>query len=279
MTVSSLPDFDDRALEQLPITHFLGNMLFDPIWSERFHEAGPTELLHVRRGTVHLETRQERVTAGPGDLLFIPGGTEHRDVFDPEQGLAVFMVQFHWPGIPTLFDRFFHHCLLVLSARQQREVAAMLAALERDVAGGTAADHLLARSRLLSLLLYLLREANQPGEGHPTAGKRAGSQRSREIMLAARNYLDRHYRDPISLEAIADALHVSPFHLSHIFSQENDFSLFAYLTNLRMTRAHDLLRQRKMKVAEVAEAVGYENSGYFSKVFKKHFGYAPSECP
>jgi AraC-like DNA-binding protein len=54
-------------------------------------------------------------------------------------------------------------------------------------------------------------------------------------------------------------------------------SLFACLTMLRMNKARDLLLKGNRKVSAVARAVGYENSNYFAKVFRKYFGQSPSD--
>jgi AraC-like DNA-binding protein len=94
-------------------------------------------------------------------------------------------------------------------------------------------------------------------------------------MLQARQYLEAHFAEPLSLEGIAAALGVSAYYLSHVFSEENDFTLFASLTHLRMEKARALLQDGQMTVAEVARAVGYDNSNYFSKAFRRHFGVAP----
>jgi len=99
----------------------------------------------------------------------------------------------------------------------------------------------------------------------------------RALMLQARQYLEVHYAEPLTLERIATALKVSAYYLSHVFSRESDFSLFAYLTNLRMRRARALLQAGTGNVTEAAHAVGYEDEGYFSKVFRKYFGVPPRD--
>ncbi|MDD4538867.1 MAG: helix-turn-helix transcriptional regulator, partial [Lentisphaeria bacterium] len=78
------------------------------------------------------------------------------------------------------------------------------------------------------------------------------------------------------LEMLAEFLSVSPFFLSRVFNSESGFSLSEYLTMVRMNQAKTLLLDGRMNVSEIADAVGYEDSGYFSKVFKRHFGCSPS---
>lgn len=74
-----------------------------------------------------------------------------------------------------------------------------------------------------------------------------------------------------------------PFHydyLRKIFKKETGLSPLAYLTSLRMKNAERLLSAKWSNgrtVAEIARMCGYDNALYFSRVFKKHYGYAPSQ--
>ena len=50
-----------------------------------------------------------------------------------------------------------------------------------------------------------------------------------------------------------------------------------FLKNIKLDIAYSILRDEGMKVSEVASLVGYENYGYFSQIFKKHYGIYPLE--
>lgn len=262
---------EDTGYNALPQVVSMGTMIFDPVWAEQVHVSGFCELLHVIRGTVELELGERRYRARPGDLLLVPQGQKHRDAFDLGEGLEVFMVTFTWEAAESYFALVTNDRLLALPERRKAEIVRDLERLRHDSRGDSEADRLLARARVATVLLALLREAEGPavpqGEAH---------RRQRALMLEARQYLAEHYTHPISLEEIAQALGISSFYLSHIFSQESEFSLFAYLTALRMEKAWDLLQTGKLNVSEVAAAVGYESANYFSKVFRKHFGCSPS---
>ena len=67
----------------------------------------------------------------------------------------------------------------------------------------------------------------------------------------------------MTLDGIARALNVSPFHLSHVFSEESFYPLFKYLSRLRMEKARALLAGGRLNVSEVARAVGYDDCNYF----------------
>ncbi len=99
-----------------------------------------------------------------------------------------------------------------------------------------------------------------------------------KYVLQALNYIAEHYGDnDISITPIARHLNVSESHLSHIFKKETSYTIVGYLTQYRMHRAMELLRDRRRKVYEVAELVGYRDVAYFGSAFKKAVGMSPSE--
>ena len=98
------------------------------------------------------------------------------------------------------------------------------------------------------------------------------------IVDSAVEYLDQHYTEEgISLNTVARAINVSTNYLSAMFSQKMGMSFVEYLTQKRMTRAKQLLRQSGKRSGEVAAEVGYRDPRYFSFVFKKTQGCTPRE--
>ena len=101
---------------------------------------------------------------------------------------------------------------------------------------------------------------------------------SGSLVASALQYIDRHYTDEnISLYTVAKAINVSTNYLSAIFSQSVGQSFVEYLTQKRMTRAKQYLRQSNRRAGEIAAEVGYKDPRYFSFVFKKTQGCTPRE--
>ncbi len=69
---------------------------------------------------------------------------------------------------------------------------------------------------------------------------------------------------------------MSPNHLSMIFSQETGLTFIEYLTKLRIAKAKKMLKSTNMRTSEIAFKVGYNDPHYFSNVFKKAVGCAPT---
>lgn len=97
------------------------------------------------------------------------------------------------------------------------------------------------------------------------------------LVRDAKNYIRTHMSDPIGLTEIADALKVSSSYLSATFSQSESIGLINYINKEKVKRAQYLMASEHLKVYEVSYMLGFENAGYFSKVFKKYAGCTPKQ--
>lgn len=96
------------------------------------------------------------------------------------------------------------------------------------------------------------------------------------VMQKVNAYIDVHMAKDVSLQAIADHIHLHPVYLSRLYKQETGETISDYIHRLRMEKAAALLGMSGHKVYEVAEQTGYEPA-YFNRVFKKYYGVTPQE--
>ncbi|NQT57526.1 MAG: response regulator [Bacteroidetes bacterium] len=89
-------------------------------------------------------------------------------------------------------------------------------------------------------------------------------------------YLHSGYSEPIQLSSTAEVCNVSPAYLSRLFSEHLQTNFVDYLTGVRLAHAEELLKNLDTSVKEVANAVGYQDPNYFSKIFKKYKGVTPT---
>ncbi|WP_235941603.1 response regulator [Paenibacillus puerhi] len=97
------------------------------------------------------------------------------------------------------------------------------------------------------------------------------------IVHAVQLYIDSHLAKDLSLPAIADHVHLHPVYLSKVYKTKTGEALTEYVYRLRMEKAAFLLRTTTTKVFEIAEIVGYNNTAYFIRVFKKYYDATPQE--
>lgn len=89
--------------------------------------------------------------------------------------------------------------------------------------------------------------------------------------------IEHNYRS-FSLDELADRLHLRKDYLGRIFKKETEMNIVDYLTEIRLARAKELLRQvEQYKVYEVSYLVGYDDNAYFSRLFKQKYGVTPKD--
>ncbi|WP_395025301.1 helix-turn-helix transcriptional regulator, partial [Robinsoniella sp.] len=92
------------------------------------------------------------------------------------------------------------------------------------------------------------------------------------------SYIDEHYHNQdLSVAQIGDIFQLNPSYMGSVFKKVNDISILQYITNVRMEASKRLLESNQYKISEIAEQVGYSDVFYFSKRFKKSYGYSPKD--
>lgn len=108
-------------------------------------------------------------------------------------------------------------------------------------------------------------------------GLQNGSGIQGQLAEKAMKYIEENMTADLSLELIADALHISASHLSRTFKKSAGISLTDYINQFRIDKAKELLRSTDIYIYAVSEMVGYHDATYFSSMFKKLVGVSPSE--
>lgn len=103
------------------------------------------------------------------------------------------------------------------------------------------------------------------------------NQQHDNVVLKAKQFIQNHYQSDCSLQAVAAHVHVTPNYLSNLFKKETGIGLTTYVGQLRIEEAKILLQRSRLRMTEIAERVGFDNSSYFTVVFKQMTGEAPRE--
>lgn len=97
------------------------------------------------------------------------------------------------------------------------------------------------------------------------------------VVIKVNEFIESRLSEDVSLQAIADHIYLNPGYLSKVYKLETGENISEYLYRLRMNKAADLLRNTRLKIFEISEKIGYQNTPYFIKVFKSHYGNTPQD--
>lgn len=100
------------------------------------------------------------------------------------------------------------------------------------------------------------------------------SDRAIEVAL---QYIRTHYHADLSLEKVASIVYLNPVYFSQLFKQKTGHGFKEYVIHLRLEQAKQLLMNHKLKIADIAERIGYQDMRHFTQVFRKKYGVTPSE--
>lgn len=106
---------------------------------------------------------------------------------------------------------------------------------------------------------------------------RVASRRKSLLIYECRKYIDDHYEEYLTVSEIARHIGVSLSYLSRIFKASTGNTIINYINEKKIEKAKDYLLNTDMKIYEIAEKLGFENTTYFSYFFKKYTGMSPKD--
>ncbi len=254
---------------------------------DRMHWHEYFEIAMVLEGRGVFMFGRRTLTADPGDIFFIDNSQPHVALADPGTSLRLLLVLFRpeliaGPGCreldlgylaPFRVDECSTLPRICGTSALAAEVAPVLHRLRATWERHDPAERHLADATLRLVLALVNR--------HPDAGATAGAARTaadrREQIRPVLAYVDGHCGDSITLDDVADLVHVSPSRVRHVFKDVTGVSFKEYVTAVRVAEAKRLLLGTDTSVAEIARAVSYTNLHQFYKVFYRSCAMSPGE--
>lgn len=242
------------------------------------------ELVLILAGAGTHFTQDEAYDIAAGDVFVIHG--EERHGYRETRGLHLCNILFqpHGLGLPleSLRELPGYHALFSLEPTFRRrdgfrgrlrlppdrlaEAAGYVEALERELADRTAGYAWMARGAFIHLIGQLSRWYSTMEQAESQALVRLG---------AVLGHLESHYPEPVTVAALAAQAHMSESTLLRTFHQAVGTSPIDYLIQLRIEKGTERLRRTRDRIGAIAQAVGFADTNYFSRQFRRVVGVSP----
>lgn len=256
--------------------------------TKTFHSHRGTEILFIHQGKGKMIINNVSYDIRPGMLcIFQPYQLHHLtleysegDAF--ERSLTIFEPSIYesyftqWPALHAFYQYInsgLLHCPCIYEVEKHSELDLLFQNIENKMSEAAEAEQLEEASLFLVGLFRLLKDI------WPQQQMQLNPHRSRKQLLIEQilEWIERHYTEPFQLEAMAQELHLSSYHLSHFFKETVGVSITEYITTRRTHQALILLTTTDKPIAWVAEQIGITNSSYFCKFFKERMGITPHQ--
>lgn len=246
-----------------------------------WHWHNEFEFVFVETGPIDCLIGQERICMGKGDGMFINGGIIHRfeSVGEGQMPNILFAPAFIAGTHTFIYDKYISPVLLsgrsYIVLRQdtgwQRSILETFQKVYK-----TAQSHEMMREieihtlvcSMWSEMFFHIKDSLVPAE----AGKDILLHSRLQLML---QFIHEKYPDKITLTDISDSASISKSEALRCFHTGIQTTPVNYLISYRLNRAKDLLATTKNTVTDISLSVGFDQTGYFIRTFKKAFGMTP----
>ena len=243
--------------------------------AHRSHESRRTHLqsflfFMVVDGSGSLSFGRQNYDLTAGDCIFIDCMNQYAHITDEKQLWTLRWVHFYGTNMPEIYQKYkecggkpvFHPDSLTRFTSVWNDLMEMAGSGDyiRDV----------RINEGLNGLLTLLMEQSWHPENHENVPKKKSG------VVSVKEYLDQHYSEKISLDDLASRFYINKYYLTKVFKQQYGLSINAYLLQVRITRAKQMLRFSDKSVEEIGLECGLGPAHYFSAKFREVEGMPPS---
>ena len=252
-----------------------------------WHSHEEIELIYVKTGQVYITIEDTTLSASQGDYLFINQNIHH--FYTPsDRCLVIYCINFP-PSmlvglarldlereyiLPVIHQKKLEYLYLSSTHPQYSEFGEYFQKLYQAGSAKDTRNDLCILSICLQIwhILYCLC-LTPAGEVH-LRGNALDEQRVKEAIL----FIQEHYMESITLDDIADSIMVSKSECCRCFKRVMQSTPFEYLLEYRIMEATKRMKRKKQEsISQIAGSVGFNNTSYFNKIFKKIMNCTPSE--
>ncbi len=233
------------------------------------------EVVWVKSGTLNVSINNDTIALEKDSLLLIPVGSTHSYSLDTPCVHHVFLADkniFKDSSLYNLYVHpFFSHNIRFITTTSNECPAAfdIFTRLENEYYDKKD-DYTHITTELLTLFFIYLHRSCPPRENK--------FEKNFDKYKEAVIYITAHYNEHITLSDITRILHFSPQHFCRLFKSYSGVSFNQYLTVFRLKKANALLIKTNKSIDTIAHEVGFNDAGYFIRVYKKYYKTTPAKA-
>ena len=233
--------------------------------SKHYHNLYEIYFLEKGSGSYFIDNKSYDIQAG--DVVFVPPGTVHKTIYDDERIRHVIYCSGHF--IPTsVLDTMSGMFPVYRNPELVKDIRDFFFKIEKEYYEKNIYSDDIIKCLLQMMLISIAKNKN----------KSILLNVKSDIVSDVAEFIKSNLQSQISLSMVAEKYSVTPQYLSALFKKKTGIGFQEYVYLLRMLKAEELLKSRtKISIADVSERCGYNDSNYFSFMFKKNFGITPSE--
>lgn len=230
------------------------------------------ELYYMAKGCTTYYIGDKIYHLQQGNFVFIPKGILHKTDYENNDSNERFLLNFSnrifTNSMQEIKEDLNSSRLIYIHEEMVPFFEGLLKQIEEESNKGDQYSDMLLNLYITELLVQLCRHK------HNLTPELSGTDQTIYIIS---KYISLHFMENISLSSLSKIFSLSESHLSRIFKAHTGIGINEYITYVRVTNAEKLLMETELSVTRIAQQCGYNDSNYFSTVFKRTKGISPQK--
>lgn len=288
VTDETLREMKKHGTERFPFQYYQEHFNWNRLETVEWHWHSELEFVEILQGAIECHIGEEIIELREGDTFFINSGVIHKyqapKVCREKQCMfsdILFLPEIIAPNSSLIYEKYIRPIVLYgkpfLVMRQTQAWEESVQNLYHHIVNVCLAEEDLTELRIQAGILelwtrlfhYLYREESEQRENKNILAQA----RLRKMM----QFIWDHFHEKITLDDIAASANISKSAALRCFRSGMQTSPVGYLNDFRLNRAKELLLTSHSTVSEIAVSVGFDNVGYFDRVFRRTFGLTPKQ--
>ncbi|MDO5805917.1 MAG: AraC family transcriptional regulator [Eubacteriales bacterium] len=288
VTDETLREMKKHGTERFPFQYYQEHFNWNRLETVEWHWHSELEFVEILQGAIECHIGEEIIELREGDTFFINSGVIHKyqapKVCREKQCMfsdILFLPEIIAPNSSLIYEKYVRPIVLYgkpfLVMRQTQAWEESVRSLYHHIVNVCLTAEDLTELRIQAgvselwtrLFHYLYREETEQQENKNILAQA----RLRKMM----QFIWDHFHEKITLDDIAASANISKSAALRCFRSGMQTSPVGYLNDFRLNRAKELLLTSHSTVSEIAVSVGFDNVGYFDRVFRRTFGLTPKQ--
>lgn len=236
------------------------------IW-RHWHEY--LEIIYFVRGSVTLKIDDKIHQAKSGDILVFNSFEVHESThLSPDSEYYVFVIPPEYFQTSQAAENVLYRSVI----RNDADCVSCVKKAAELVDNPCDSSRFLLNAEIFRLLFFITQNHTQK-----SSSTQIQQMQTKQIIEDIQKRISRCYAEPLNLHLLANAFCISVSYLQHTFKAQTGYTIIDYMNRTRIDNAAALLRETDRHISEIAEAVGFSDYNYFSRVFKKYKNVTPTE--
>jgi AraC-like DNA-binding protein/mannose-6-phosphate isomerase-like protein (cupin superfamily) len=247
----------------------VGSAKYGGDWHSTPHVHNYTELFYIVGGQGQFRIDDELFSVSADQLVIVNPNIAHTEVSYDAHPMEYIVIGIE--GLELSVDRNSGGRFCIFSFPEDNHALTCMQHILQEMQTRNPHYQTLCQAYMEILVVQLLRDASFSG-----TSVSADPINSRQCTMI-RRYIDNHYKEPLTLDLLAEKANVNKYYLSHMYKEAYSISPISYMIACRIKEGKRLLADTDLPLSQISSILGFSSPSYFSQSFRKAEGVSPLE--